>query len=502
MRAMAEKAEPAAPTAFEDLRRVGVIDVGSNSVRLVVFDGAARSPAYFFNEKVMCGLGRGLSETGRLNPEGRARAIRAMERFAALLESFEAQSVLTVATAAVRDAEDGPEFVEEVRARTGIRLTVASGPEEARLSAQGVLLGWPGAQGLVCDMGGASMELAELSVGRIGRCRTSPLGPLRLLDTPGGAKEAAQRIRAHVAQMREAFPESYRTLYLVGGSFRALAKLDMARRGYPLQVLHEYSFRPGHLEAFLKSVARAKRQALLSEGVSGERAPLLPMVSRVLLEVIATFGPKAVAVSSFGIREGLLYERMPPELRKRDPLIEAAAYLERTNARFPGFGERLGRWVRPFLPRGARWDRLAHAAGLLHDVAWRSHPSSRAEECFDIASRGNLAGLDHAGRAFLAIALLHRYRKSPRIRRYHALSRLLSKEEYRAAKVLGYGLRLGASLAGGEPRVLEETELVLDGGELVMRLPESRAALLGEAVESRLAMLAAAIGAKPRCELA
>ena len=162
------------------LARVGVVDVGSNSVRLVVFDGAARSPAFFYNEKIMASLGDGLAETGHLSVDGKARALSAIRRFKLLADSMGISPLTTVATAAIREAEDGPAFCTQIEAETGLRIWVIDGEEEARLSAQGVLLGWPGAHGLVCDIGGASMELAELREGRVGRRLTSQLGPLRL----------------------------------------------------------------------------------------------------------------------------------------------------------------------------------------------------------------------------------------------------------------------------------------------------------------------------------
>lgn len=168
--------DPEAPA----LSRVGVIDVGSNSVRLVVFDGAARSPAYFYNEKVMCGLGRDMGQTGHLHPEGRQRALAAITRFAYLAEGMGLPPLSAVATAAARNATDGPAFQADVQAATGLTLQVIDGEEEARLSAQGVLLGWPRASGLVCDIGGSSMELAHIEEGQIGPCRTTALGPLRL----------------------------------------------------------------------------------------------------------------------------------------------------------------------------------------------------------------------------------------------------------------------------------------------------------------------------------
>jgi len=177
------------------LSKVGVVDVGSNSVRLVVFDGAARSPAYFYNEKIMCALGAGLLETGRLNPKGRVRALNALIRFAHLAKGMGLPPLRVVATAAVRDASDGPDFCAEVADKAGLNILVINGEEEARLSAQGVLLGWPGAYGLVCDIGGASMELAEIAEGRVGRRVTSELGPLKLKDIGGGQKGRKAHIK-------------------------------------------------------------------------------------------------------------------------------------------------------------------------------------------------------------------------------------------------------------------------------------------------------------------
>jgi exopolyphosphatase/guanosine-5'-triphosphate,3'-diphosphate pyrophosphatase len=231
---------------------VGVIDIGSNSVRMVVFDGAARSPAYFFNEKILCGLGAGFSETGRLNPEGRVRAMVALRRFAALAKGMGVSPLLTVATAAVRDAEDGPEFREDVLRNTGLDIQIIGGDEEARFSAQGVLLGWPGAEGLVCDIGGSSMELAELlGGGEVGCGAPRTSGRLKLMGLKGGKKEMRAHIKARVAELAEAFPNRPERLFLVGGSWRAIARIDMERRAYPLKVLHEYRMTP---KAILDSI--------------------------------------------------------------------------------------------------------------------------------------------------------------------------------------------------------------------------------------------------------
>ncbi len=231
-------------TVFDDpsvrnLSRVGVIDIGSNSVRLVVFDGAARSPAYFFNEKIMCGLGVGLSSHGRLNPEGRNRAILAIARFKQLAKSMGIKELTAVATAAVRTASDGQDFCEEVMEKTGQFIAVISGEEEAKLSAQGVLTGWPGAYGLVCDLGGTSLELAEISNGKVGTCASAELGPLKLMEIDK-KKERLEYISSQLFHHAKSFVLQNNRLFLVGGSWRALARIDMERCDHPLRVLHEY----------------------------------------------------------------------------------------------------------------------------------------------------------------------------------------------------------------------------------------------------------------------
>ena len=270
---------------FEDpsaraLSRVGVIDVGSNSVRMVVFDGAARSPAYFYNEKLMCGLGAGLATTGRLNPTGRQRAVAALARFALLAQGMGVAPLTVVATAAVREAEDGDEFRAEVLEKTGLKLWVIDGREEARLSAQGVLLGWPEAQGLVCDIGGSSMELAVIGGGKVGARVSSPLGPFRLQQIGGGKKGLRKHIASVLADLRDQVGDQHDRIYLVGGSWRAIARLDMERRSYPLTVLHEYRMTPKSVIATVNWIAENDINALRTRtGTSAERMELVPLAS-------------------------------------------------------------------------------------------------------------------------------------------------------------------------------------------------------------------------------
>jgi exopolyphosphatase/guanosine-5'-triphosphate,3'-diphosphate pyrophosphatase len=257
---------------------------------MVVFDGAARSPAYFFNEKLMCGLGAGLGETGHLNPEGRARALRALKRFAVLAEGMGATPLSVVATAAVRDAKDGPEFQAEVERETGIKLWVIDGQEEARLSAQGVLLGWPKAKGLICDIGGSSMELAQLKDGRVGQRVTSALGPLKLRDLPGGPDAIKDEIAKTMDRLADKVGKDHKRIYLVGGSWRAIARLDMERRGYPMTVLHEYRMTTDSIRETVDWLEGQDLEALRAQvSISNERMTLVPLAAQVLKAFVMTF---------------------------------------------------------------------------------------------------------------------------------------------------------------------------------------------------------------------
>ena len=488
---------------FEDpsaraLSRVGVVDIGSNSVRLVVFDGAARSPAYFYNEKIMCALGAGLSDTGHLNPEGRVRALSAIRRFQALADGMGLAPLTAVATAAVREASDGREFCDDVERETDLRIYVIDGREEARLSAQGVLLGWPTARGLVCDIGGSSMELAQVGDGDVGQRITSQLGPLKLKDVKGGKKGLKAYIGAELDALHDAIPFDGSRLFLVGGSWRAIARLDMLRRGYPLTVLHEYRMTPKSVMQTVKWIAENDLDELRGRtGTSSARMSLVPEASLVLKQLVRRFKPRDIAVSSYGIREGMLYEQMPSRLRRRDPLIEACRFAEAKDARLPGCGKALFNFILP-LYKSAKPERLRliKAACLLHDVTWRAHPDYRAEVCFDNATRANLGGLRHRERVFLGLALLHRYKNNRSDTRFEPLFALLSDKEIADAEVLGKAMRFGAMLSIGDPDEMAEMRYFPKKQKLDLILRRRAEALFGEVAQARLESLAQALGAK------
>lgn len=475
---------------------MGVVDVGSNSVRLVVFEDGFRSPDYFFNEKTICRLGEGLSTTGRLNPEGKLRAMAALRRFVELSEHMGVSKLVGVGTAAMRDAEDAPAFRDEIARETGLEIMVAMGNEEARLSASGVLLGWPDARGVIADIGGASLELARVDGDQISRAVTTPAGHLRLIDRD--APDAQSALRALRTAATD-FGEMDGPLILIGGAWRGLAKAQMSRTEYPLHVLMGYELSPEEALDLCDWAQDASPSELKKVAdASSSRVRSIAGGAAALKTLLTTLQPESVRISAYGLREGLVYDRMHPAMRSQDPLIAAALRMEDRAARSPGFGAELFNWITPVIENmDASEQRLAHAACLLHDVNWRQHPDFRALACFATVTRANLSGVGHKGRIFIGAALLHRYKTYALDRDVSAALGLLPDDTLQTAQAVGRALRLGAMLTGSAKGMLGKSRLEIDGKELTLFLEPAVAVLAGERVERRLAALADCLGLNP-----
>lgn len=485
-------------------RPVGVIDIGSNSIRLVVFSGSGRTPHPIFNEKLLCGLGRDLQRTGRLSDEGVKLALANLGRFASLAKAMKVGHLRVVATAAVREAKNGPQFAQEVRRRTGLKVEVLDGGEEARLSALGVVSGMPEAEGLMGDLGGGSLELVELRKARLGRYETLPFGPFRLREI---ADHGRGFLRDHIDRHLDALPwlaqAKGRSFYAVGGAWRAIARLHMAHTGYPLRVIHHYTVSRGKAEDFLDLIAGLSRESLERIGrVPRKRLEVLPLAALVLHRVLLRAKPAQLVFTAMGLREGCLYDVLPAALRKQDPLIYACDEMAAANPRFAIDGRALYKWVRPVLGRSEpELDRLRLAACLLGDIAWNEHPDYRAEIGFLRVLRMPIVGIDHHERAFLALALHTRYAGTDESEVTRPAWQLLNEERLQEAWRLGLSLRLAYTLSAGTPEVLRHVRLDRDGGSLRLRVRRGEAPLIGEAVERRFQALADALRRKGKVKI-
>jgi exopolyphosphatase/guanosine-5'-triphosphate,3'-diphosphate pyrophosphatase len=478
--------------------RAGVVDLGSNSVRLVVFEGRGRNPLPIFNEKAVLGLGRGLQTTGRLNEAAIGPALTVLARYHALAVAMAAEPIEILATAAVRDALNGPEFIQALRQRLpAVVIRILAGEEEAGLSADGVLLGFPGADGILGDIGGGSLELVHLSRGRAAEMGSLRLGAIRLAERAG---EDMVKARAAVDQDLATLPwlarGKGRDLYLVGGAWRGLARIHMAQTGYPLSIVHHYVLRREEARDLASLVAGATRRMLeRMPGAPSKRLSDLPYAALVLRRLLRATDAARVVFSANGLREGWYARLLTAEARAEDPLIAAAREMCARFGRDPRHAPALARWTAPLFPKEAHGDRgLREAACQLSDIGSHDHPEYRAEQSFLRILRQPGIGLDHNARAFLALAVALRYETAPDSPMLVGARILLDPLGTRRAEILGAAFRLAYTLSGGTPALLAGTRLAQVDGALRLTLIEGSGVFAGDAVQRRVESLAALLG--------
>lgn len=477
------------------LRRQAIIDIGSNSIRLVVFGGAARAPVVLYNEKVMAGLGRGVVASGRLDPAATEMAVAGLARFAALTGAMELDSRDVVATAAVREAENGAEFLDRVRA-LGLPARLLDGEEEARAAGYGVISGLPQADGVVADLGGGSLELVRIGDGEVRQSASFPLGAMRvaaLRERDGG--RLRRKVAEAVARLGKRGEVCGRPLYLVGGSFRTLVRVHMHLARYPLPIISNYAFAPAEASRLRRSVAATEPKALAAlPGVKASRVPQLGDASALLGELVRALEPETIVASAFGLREGLLYQGLTPEERARDPLIEGVRFLTDSQQQVAGYAEALDRWLgQVFGDEPRELARLRRAVCLLRGTGWTSNPDFRALGGEELSLHGNWIGVTAADRAAMAMALFVGMggdgERAPPI-----LDRLADRALLDRARAWGLGIRLAQRIGGGAPALLEARQLRREGDALVVALPPGQSALIDATLQRRAGRLAQALG--------
>lgn len=485
---------------------VGIVDIGSNSVRLVVYDGLRRAPAPIFNEKLLCGLGRGVAITGKLSDEGIERALDALSRFKLLCGHIGVEDLFAVATAAAREAKNGPDFIKQARNALGAKISVLSGKKEARLAAMGVLSAIPDADGIVGDLGGGSLELVDVRGGEIGDGVTLPLGPLRLRDVSGGSAEEAQALidgafsSLDLLKLLEG-----RNFYAVGGAWRNLARLHIAQNRYPLNVMQSYTIEQNAARSLAGLVAGLSPESVREIGsINSVRAETLPLASMVLDRLLRYGKPSQVIMSANGLREGLLHSKLPKKKRGQDPLLAACWDTARMMARSPEHERELCKWTDQLfkdspLKETSEQKRLRHAACLLADTGWLTHPNYRGERALTHVSEASFSGVDHPGRVFLALTVYYRYKGPFYENAPDALVSMVEGDMVDRARLISAAQRLSYVLSGAMPGVLPKIKLEFKSGKmLILRLPRKLKNLNGERVEKRLLDLAILIGCKAK----
>jgi exopolyphosphatase / guanosine-5'-triphosphate,3'-diphosphate pyrophosphatase len=485
---------------------VSVIDIGSNSVRLVIYEGLSRAPAVLFNEKVLCGLGRGLALTGRMDDDGIERALAALRRFRALSEQARAGGIHVLATAAAREAANGPDFIARARDILERDIRILSGAEEAEYSALGVISGFYDPDGIAGDLGGGSLELVDIRDHDFSGGVTLPLGGLRLAESAGGDLDKARRIvRLHMQEAAAMLSRGEaRTFYCVGGTWRNIAKLHMEITSYPLHMMQNYEIPVADAQAFLEDVIAmqdSKNEAL--RAVSKNRRGLLPYGAIALQETLAVMKPARLAFSALGVREGYLHAQLGADEKAKDPLLAAARELAILRARSPEHARELAEWTGSVfsifgIDETQEESRYRQAACLLADISWRAHPDYRGLQALNIIAHSSFSGITHAGRAYIALANYYRFEGLHDDGATGPLAAIATPRLLECAKLVGGLLRVlylfSASMPGVVPRLRVERPDPADADTLVFVIPRDLDTFAGERLDGRLNQLARLTG--------
>lgn len=476
-----------------------VIDIGSNTVRLVVYSGSRRAPSVWLNEKVTARLGRDLATSGSLPDKAMDLALSGLARFALILRDLEVDEVQCVATAAVREATNGHLFLDRVRA-LGLSPRLLSGEEEARYAALGVIGAFPGARGLVGDLGGGSLELVAIADGQCHGGASLPLGTLRLpaLRAKGNAdfrKAVARQLDTTGLKAAATQP-----LYLVGGTWRALASYAMHRTRYPLSDPHAFTLSSNEaMKLARKLAAMAPAELVGIDGIPSSRAAGLPDAAALLQVMLTSLQPDALVISAWGLREGLLFDQLEPAAREADPLIAAVAHFTAPRGGSLRDATMTAGWTSSAAASlGPGSERLRLAAMLLAKAQTRLEPNMRLKHSFDWAMDKRWIGIDHRGRALMGAALrgaCARPEPTPE------LLRLASEADLREAAGWGLAFRLCRRIGAGTRASMLTSRLERSNGKLVLWLDRERAELASDHVSSDLKALAEWLGCTPELKI-
>ncbi|NQY39793.1 MAG: Ppx/GppA family phosphatase [Henriciella sp.] len=481
---------------MKSAEKIAVVDIGSNSCRMVIYEQSGAALIPYFNEKAMAGLGRDLSETGRLSPTGSELALQTFHRFRAITASLNIKNVRAVATAAVREASDGPEFKKRAEAILGAPIKVLSGADEGRLSAVGVSIGFLGPKGLIADLGGTSMELRPVDQDAVGE--SFLLGPLaRAQDTNLPFEKRRKTMRKILANSEFVKTAAGQDLFAVGGAWRNVAAVHMMLRDYPLRVAHGYKMTQDDVENVIEAAELARSDKLTREqllGVSKRRFDTLPHAALLLKTLMEQLSVDKVTISSFGLRDGVAADGL--EVDGATGLLDAVPLFLRSTPQSKLFGRELYSFIHPISKRFKKSETLLRAICSMADAGARMHPDHRAQLVYEQVLRAPVPSMSHSERLFAAYAAASRYTfKLVEDPRY---ARLLGLGAKRRAKVLGTAMRLGSVYSGRSGAILATAKLAIKDDTLSMTVDKAYSDLVSETVGRRLSQLAGLMQLQPR----
>ncbi len=475
---------------------IAIIDIGSNSVRMIIYDGFHRAPTILFNERVLAELGKTLGVTGCLNPEGTKLAFDNLERFKAVIDNMKAD-YFVIATAALREASDGPAFAQKLQDELGIKPNIITGEEEARLGTLGLYSGIRNFEGVAGDLGGGSLELTYAQGKDFSHACSLPLGALRLKNSFNDKKSIKQEIRAYLDEqswLQDA--AKGKTFYPIGGAWRAIASYCMKRQKYPVSIIHGYQISTQQLKQYLKTLMRmSPSETSKLDMIASRRHEIIPTAARLMYEVIKRVNPDNIVFSNFGVREGLLFDKLDIEQQQQDPLLQRCQILQKQLSRFDN-GEAVYAWSQSLVSdEEKRYQTIFLAACMLNELSWMEHRDYRAKLSFlSIITQRFGGGLSHKERVMLAAAIYVSYGQKIDDKMLRPYLSLLEKQEIQLAERFGLAVRIARRIGGGPIHVFKDTSLDYNKQQLTLKLSQSLRSFMGLHIEKLMQALGENLG--------
>jgi exopolyphosphatase / guanosine-5'-triphosphate,3'-diphosphate pyrophosphatase len=503
------------PMSESATQRIAIIDLGSNTARLVVMS-AIPGYAYHLDDEIreVVRLREGMTAHG-LSETAVARALFTLRLFKRFCDSSKVDQIIPTATSAVREAKNGPRFVERVKREIGLSLRVLDGQQEAYYGVLGVLNEAPINNGFIVDIGGGSAQVSEVRDRRFKQGQDFPLGALALTERFISDRDAPIKpaeltaVRAEIQRHLTALPWLHpltgeQTLVGLGGTLRNLASMAAARQHYPLNTLHGFRLPRADLDESIELLATLplrKRQKLA--GLSSDRADIILSGALVIQAIMAHVGAATVTISVNGLREGLFFEHFWQHLaypvvdnvRRYGVLNMARTYrYDKRHASHVRFlAGRLFNQLAPLFGYGQPERELLDAAALLHDIGTVISYYDHHKHSQTLIINSGLPGF--TSRETALIALLTRYHRkgTPTIAGYESI---LNEQDEALLLRLSAILRLAEFLERGRNATVDDITVLMDDASLRLMLiaDEYPAVEMWEAERNALELMAAAFG--------
>lgn len=439
-----------ASLAMESSSTIGLIDIGSNSIRLVIYRSDGRLPHPQFNEREVCRLGEEVGRSGYLGDKQMKQAFSTLERFAAIVQASQVDALEVFATEALRRAHNSIDFITRAEAILNIRVRVISGKEEAAMSALGVCAGFLDPVGLVADLGGGSLELVPVTSGKVihsDQAVSVPCG--YLID------KTEDEIISALQSVSWLYTMKGQPFYAVGGVWRAIATTYVYQLKPRIDIVHGLSMTADQMRWIMDQIEAADGDIY---GIPDARKSSMAQAIRITRILIDLLKPDGIIFSAFGVREGILSDRIDLIARQGDPLIDGVKEYAVMTTRFPHQGKHIAHIMADlmgYLPPS--YQRLAHACCYLCDLAWLEHPDHRSRLAMEKMLGLSVVGISHAERVWMAAVLYTRYEGS--MPRNKDVLALIPHEDRKLAKSTGLLLRLLMTFSGGISNMLEQVHV-------------------------------------------